>query len=63
MILDTLIYDGKVEKTRTGDGRNLYRAIKPLLNPPGLIQSPCGVCPVSSDFFLLLAIFCLQRYL
>ncbi|XP_058790129.1 probable DNA-directed RNA polymerase III subunit RPC6 [Phymastichus coffea] len=49
MILDTLIYDGKVEKTITSDKRTLYRAIKPLLDPPGLIQSPCGVCPIRKN--------------
>ncbi|XP_043254838.1 DNA-directed RNA polymerase III subunit RPC6 isoform X2 [Colletes gigas] len=46
MILDTLVYDGKVERTLSGDGSNLYRAVEPLLNSPGLIKSACGVCPV-----------------
>ncbi|XP_012542500.1 probable DNA-directed RNA polymerase III subunit RPC6 [Monomorium pharaonis] len=46
MILNTLVYDGKVERTFTGEGNNLYRAIQPLLNPPGLIRTPCGLCPV-----------------
>lgn len=49
MILNTLVYDGKVEKTLAGDGNNLYRAIQPLLSPPGLIKSPCGVCPVRKN--------------
>lgn len=47
MILNTLVYDGKVERTLSGDGNNLYRAIEPLLTSPGLIKSTCGVCPVS----------------
>lgn len=46
MILNTLVYDGKVERTLAGDGSNLYRAIQPLLNSPGLIRTPCGLCPV-----------------
>jgi len=46
MILNTLVYDGKVERILAGDGSNLYRAIQPLLNSPGLIKTPCGLCPV-----------------
>lgn len=55
MILNTLVYDGKVEKTLSGDGNNLYRAVQPLLNSPGLIRTPCGICPVSleSIFFII----------
>lgn len=49
MILNTLVYDGKVERTLSGDGSNLYRAIQPLIKPPGLIQAPCGVCPVRKN--------------
>lgn len=46
MILNTLVYDGKVERILAGDGSNLYRAIQPLVTSPGLIRTPCGVCPV-----------------
>lgn len=46
MILNTLVYDGKVEQILAGDGSNLYRAIQPLLNSSGLIKAPCGICPV-----------------
>lgn len=46
MLLNVLVYDGKVEKTFSGDGNNMYRAIQPLLNSSGLIKAPCGVCPV-----------------
>ncbi|XP_071447337.1 DNA-directed RNA polymerase III subunit RPC6 [Hetaerina americana] len=46
-ILDTLVFDGKVEKTlRIQDSKNLYRAAEPLLPPPGLVKMPCGICPV-----------------
>ena len=54
-ILDTLIYDGKVERSivatgASGDGSQtkLYRAVAPLIQPTGLMRVPCGVCPVSS---------------
>ncbi|XP_011642351.2 LOW QUALITY PROTEIN: probable DNA-directed RNA polymerase III subunit RPC6 [Pogonomyrmex barbatus] len=46
MILNTLVYDGKVERILAGDGSNLYRVIKPMLSSPGLIRTPCGLCPV-----------------
>lgn len=49
MILNTLIFDGKVEKTISSDGNKLYRSVKPLLSAPGLIQVPCGVCPVRKN--------------
>lgn len=52
MILNTLVYDGKVERTLSGDGSTLYRAVEPLLSPPGLIKSTCGICPVSYFIFL-----------
>lgn len=58
-ILNTLIYDGKVEKTvvssggglgsasRDSDGVvNLYRAVEPLVQSAGLMRMPCGTCPV-----------------
>ncbi|ELT94539.1 hypothetical protein CAPTEDRAFT_19562 [Capitella teleta] len=53
-ILDTLIYDGKVEKSivaggGAADGESqvkLYRAITPVIINTGLMRSPCGVCPV-----------------
>lgn len=49
MILNTLVYDGKVERTLSGDGNSLYRAVEPLLSSPGLIKSSCGVCPVRKN--------------
>ena len=47
MILNTLIYDGKVERTITSDGNKLYRAVEQLVESSGLVESPCCVCPVS----------------
>ncbi|XP_031833548.1 RNA polymerase III subunit F [Nomia melanderi] len=49
MILNTLVYDGKVERILSEDGSNLYRAVEPLLHAPGLIKSTCGVCPVRKN--------------
>lgn len=56
-ILNTLIYDGKVEMTiiaakegtvRSVDGQlKLYRGVNPIIQPTGLVKTPCGVCPVS----------------
>lgn len=51
MILNTLVYDGKVERILAGDGSNLYRAIQPLVTSPGLIRTPCGLCPVRKQCF------------
>lgn len=55
-ILNTLVYDGKVEKSllvagsamsEEDDGNlNVYRAIEPLWHTATLMQVPCGVCPV-----------------
>ncbi|XP_053526911.1 DNA-directed RNA polymerase III subunit RPC6 isoform X3 [Artibeus jamaicensis] len=54
-ILNTLIYDGKVEMTiiaaKEGtvgsvDGHmKLYRAVNPIIPPTGLVRAPCGLCP------------------
>uniref|UniRef100_A0A8C7WER2 DNA-directed RNA polymerase III subunit RPC6 n=1 Tax=Oncorhynchus mykiss TaxID=8022 RepID=A0A8C7WER2_ONCMY len=56
-ILNTLIYDGKVEMTiiaaKEGtvgsvDGQmKLYRGVNPIIQPTGLVKTPCGLCPVS----------------
>jgi len=45
IILNTLVYDDKIERKPSGD-KNLYRSIQPLVNLPGLVRSPCGLCPV-----------------
>lgn len=56
-ILNTLIYDGKVEMTviaaKEGtvgsvDGQvKLYRGVNPIIQPTGVVRTPCGLCPVS----------------
>ncbi|XP_055715947.1 probable DNA-directed RNA polymerase III subunit RPC6 [Phlebotomus papatasi] len=48
-ILKTVVYDGKAERIVQMDGSSLYRAIVPALPPPGLVQMPCGICPVISN--------------
>ncbi|XP_032881628.1 DNA-directed RNA polymerase III subunit RPC6 [Amblyraja radiata] len=58
-ILNTLIYDGKVEITiiaaKEGtvgsvEGQmKLYRAVNPIIQPTGLMRTPCGMCPVFDD--------------
>ncbi|KPJ18219.1 DNA-directed RNA polymerase III subunit RPC6 [Papilio machaon] len=45
-ILNTLVYDGKAESNVLSDGSKVYRAIESLIPPPGLVQVPCGVCPL-----------------
>ncbi|XP_058443175.1 probable DNA-directed RNA polymerase III subunit RPC6 isoform X2 [Malaya genurostris] len=45
-ILRTVVYDGKAESIPTGDGKFLYKAIESPLSSPGLVQMPCGICPV-----------------
>ncbi|XP_031696546.1 DNA-directed RNA polymerase III subunit RPC6 [Anarrhichthys ocellatus] len=58
-ILNTLIYDGKVEMTiiaaKEGtvgsvDGQmKLYRGVNAVIQPTGLVRTPCGLCPVFDD--------------
>lgn len=58
-ILNTLIYDGKVEmsviaaKEGTAgsvDGQmKLYRGVNAVIQPTGLVRTPCGLCPVTRD--------------
>ncbi|XP_037946388.1 probable DNA-directed RNA polymerase III subunit RPC6 [Teleopsis dalmanni] len=45
-ILKTVVYDGKAERILTQDGSYIYRAVNSPLAPPGLVQMPCGICPV-----------------
>ncbi|KAK6638888.1 hypothetical protein RUM43_007158 [Polyplax serrata] len=45
-ILDTIVYDGKIEKAIDVDLTKMYRAVEPLLPAPGIVRTPCGVCPV-----------------
>jgi DNA-directed RNA polymerase III subunit RPC6 len=45
-ILKTVVYDGKAERIAQAAGKFKYRAISSPLAPPGLIQMPCGICPV-----------------
>nr|SVE69638.1 EOG090X017X [Eubosmina coregoni] len=48
-VLETLIYDGKVEKTvhvgKDGICKS-YRCVPPLFDSAGSVRIPCGICPV-----------------
>ncbi|XP_019525797.2 DNA-directed RNA polymerase III subunit RPC6 [Aedes albopictus] len=45
-ILKTVVYDGKAESIPTAEGKYLYKAIEAPMSSPGLVQMPCGICPV-----------------
>lgn len=48
-ILETLLFDGKVEQIHNTDGTDMYRAIHPYLALAGVSTSPCSVCPVMKN--------------
>ena len=52
-LLDTLIFDGRIEKITTmkeNDPKsNLYRVVKPLIESTPVVRNPCGICPVFND--------------
>lgn len=45
-ILNTLIYDGKVERVYKED-KKLFIAVESFVETVGYTQVPCGVCPVA----------------
>lgn len=45
-ILKTVVYDGNAERVMMPDGSFVYRAINSPVTAPGLVQVPCGICPV-----------------
>jgi hypothetical protein len=49
-VLETLIYDGKVEKTgrvnKQGEMVYKYRCVNAPITSAGAVRIPCGVCPV-----------------
>ena len=49
-ILNTLIFDGKIEHTIAAGAESvkLYRAVPPAVDTTGLMRTPCGICPVST---------------
>lgn len=48
-VLDTLVFDGKAERGAAENSEDgaLYRAVNSPLSSTGLVQIPCGLCPVS----------------
>jgi DNA-directed RNA polymerase III subunit RPC6 len=56
-ILDTLIYDGKIEMCTMSDGQvKTYRTVEKLLSSAGIVRIPCGVCPVIKILLCLVLI-------
>ncbi|XP_015782465.1 DNA-directed RNA polymerase III subunit RPC6 [Tetranychus urticae] len=57
-ILETLVFDGKVERTVSNDSSSsdtsdkMYRAINRTTTTTSLMRMPCGVCPVAKDCHL-----------
>uniref|UniRef100_T1J5Z6 DNA-directed RNA polymerase III subunit RPC6 n=1 Tax=Strigamia maritima TaxID=126957 RepID=T1J5Z6_STRMM len=57
LILNTLVYDGKVEKIgkvgavgqTTSNSLITYLAVEGLVTSVGVLESPCGLCPVSDN--------------
>merc|ERR1719357_2084000 len=47
-ILDTIVADGKAERSESMEGSVLYRAVVPYLESADFSRAPCGVCPVIS---------------
>lgn len=48
-ILKTVVYDGKAQRVLQSDGSYLYKAVNSLLPPQGLVETPCGICPVIAN--------------
>lgn len=48
-ILKTVVYDGRAQRVLQVDGTYLYKAVESLLPPEGLVQTPCGICPVINN--------------
>lgn len=48
-ILKTVVYDGRAQRVLQTDGAYLYKAVDSLLPPEGIVQTPCGICPVISN--------------
>lgn len=48
-ILKTVVYDGKAQRVLQADGSYLYKFVESLLPSEGLVQIPCGICPVINN--------------
>ena len=60
MILNTLEYDGQIEKVAAEDGEKFRQALLAIPDTSAFTSIPCGVCPVSltSSHMHLLPAFC-----
>lgn len=45
-ILKTIVYDGRAQRILQTDGSYLYKSTDTLLPAEGIVQNPCGICPV-----------------
>jgi DNA-directed RNA polymerase III subunit RPC6 len=57
-ILDTLVFEGKVEKSTTSDGNcdgqvKTYRTVEKPVSSASIVRMPCGVCPVITFVYFL----------
>ena len=48
-MLDTLVFDGKVERNVKENNKKFYISIERLAPTTGLVRIPCGICPISSE--------------
>jgi DNA-directed RNA polymerase III subunit RPC6 len=58
LVLQTLVYDARLEEVRSsvlsytghaGTGQTMYKVAKNINPPNYLTETPCGICPVSSQ--------------
>lgn len=45
----TLVYDGLAERIRRADNKTAFCARNVSVAKPGLLHSPCGVCPLINE--------------
>ncbi|CAO1421534.1 unnamed protein product [Diamesa tonsa] len=48
-ILKTVVYDGKAQRFLQVDGKYLYKSVDTLMPATGLVQIPCGSCPIINN--------------
>ena len=48
-MLDTLVFDGKVERNVKENNKKFYISIERLAPTTGLVRIPCGIYPISNN--------------
>jgi DNA-directed RNA polymerase III subunit RPC6 len=64
-ILETLVYDGKIEMRMVSDGDEkikTYRTVETLLSSAAIVRIPCGVCPVIKIVLFFLSLLLSKRF-